>query len=127
MKDKKVLVVDDEKSIREILRKSLEENCYTVLEAENSQEALDIVKNTLVKVVILDIHLPDINGADLCRQMRDDKPGTIFIAITGYSSVYDLIKCREAGFDDYFVKPPELGIILKVLDESFEKLDRWKS
>jgi CheY-like chemotaxis protein len=126
MMDKKILVVDDEKAIRAMLKKAFGKAGYTVHCAESAEECLDVLKQENVQVMFLDLKLPGMNGVDLCKQIRRDKPIAVIHAMTGYSSLFELADCREAGFDDYFTKPFELKVVLKGAEDAFEKLDRWK-
>jgi len=67
-----------------------------------------------------------MNGIELCRQIKKDKPVSIIYAITGWTGLFEVEECREAGFDDYFTKPFQLDVLFKAVDDAFEKLDRWK-
>jgi len=124
--DRKILVVDDEEPIRNMLERAFIKNGYTVQSAESAEQALEILKQENIQVMFLDLKLPGMNGVDLCRQIRKDKPIALIYAITGYSSFFELADCREAGFDDYFTKPFELKVVLKAAEDAFEKIDRWK-
>ncbi len=124
--DQRVLVVDDEKEIRELLVMALEDAGCTTLQAETGEEALEILKEDNIQVQILDLQLPGINGIELCRQVREDYPIAILIAITGYASVFQIVEAREAGFDDYFVKPFQVSSVVKAVKDGFERLARWR-
>lgn len=126
MGKKEILVVDDEEVIRDLLNIHFTEESYCVNTAANAKEALEILGNKGIQVIFLDIHLPDMNGLDLCRQIRNEMPAACIFAITGYSSIFDLLKCRGAGFDDYFPKPFEVASLDKAVNDAFEKLDRWR-
>jgi CheY-like chemotaxis protein len=77
--------------------------------------------------MFLDLNLPNMNGIELCRQIKHDKPMAIVYALTGYASMFELADCREAGFDDYFTKPANMSALLKAAEDGFEKIKRWKS
>ena len=124
--DRKILVVDDQEPIRNMLEMAFIKNGYTVQSAESAEQALEILKQENIQVMFLDLKLPGMNGIDLCRQIRKDKPIALIYAITGYSSLFELADCQEAGFDDYFTKPFELKVVLKEAEDAFEKIDRWK-
>ena len=70
--------------------------------------------------------LPGMDGIELIKRIKYLRPSGIFFAITGHSSVYDLLKCREAGFDDYFPKPFKLQHIVQATKDAFEKIERWQ-
>ena len=67
-----------------------------------------------------------MNGVELCQQLRKNRPMDIIYAVTGYSALFELADCREAGFDDYFQKPVVMKTLLKAAQDAFEKIDRWK-
>lgn len=121
-----VLVVDDEKPIRQLLERALGQAGYAVRCAASAEEALEILAGESIPVLLLDLQLPKMDGLELCRQIRKDKPVDCIYALTGYASVYDLVQCREAGFDDYFTKPFDLAVLVKTVGDAFDRLDRWK-
>lgn len=122
----KILVVDDEPSVRELFQETFSEAGYDVLPAEGGEQALEILKNKTVDVIFLDLKLFGMNGIELCRQIRKDRPLSLIYAMTGWSALFEIEECREAGFDDYFVKPIALEVLLKAVGDAFEKLNRWK-
>jgi len=127
MSEKKILVVDDEKQNLMLFRDLFSNGGYTVWSAESGEEAIEILKKENIQVMFLDLNLPGMSGAELCRQIRQDNPIACIHAVTGYASDYELVNCRRAGFDDYFIKPVGLKLLLNAARDSFEKLERWKS
>ncbi len=123
----KILVVDDEQPIRNSLEKAFAGAGHSVVCAGSAEEALDVVQEERPQVMFLDLKLPGEDGVELCRRIRKDNPVAVVYALTGYTSVFDLVDCRTAGFDDYFVKPVELQTLMRAVTDAFEKLDRWKS
>ena len=126
MSEKKILVVDDEQMIRDVIAEAFGRAGYLVQTAESGEEALEIMRKTPYWVLFLDLNLPGMNGVDLCRQIRKDWPMTIAYAVTGYASLFDLSDCRDAGFEDYFTKPVALSLLLQAAELAFQKLERWK-
>lgn len=126
MDGKKILVVDDEVLILDVLKKAFGSAGYTVLTAESAEDALKILKDETVLVMFLDIRLPGMSGVELCKKIRIEDQIGIIHALTGYSNIVGLLECRAAGFDDFFVKPVKLDILLKAAQDAFEKLERWK-
>jgi CheY-like chemotaxis protein len=122
----KILVVDDEQVIGDILKKAFSKVGYTALCAQSSEEALDILKHENIKVMFLDLHLPGMNGVELCRLIRKNNPIACIFAMTGYVHMFELLECRQAGFDDYFTKPVNLQVLFAAAKEAFQKLERWK-
>jgi CheY-like chemotaxis protein len=123
---RKILVVDDEKSIRDLFASAFSDTGYDVHLAENGEAALDILGGHEIELIFLDLKLFGMNGIELCRQIRKTRPIAIIYAITGWSGLFEIEECREAGFDDYFKKPISLDILFKSVEDAFEKLDRWK-
>lgn len=106
-----ILVVDDDPHIRELLRLYLQKERYQLLEAIDGQEALDILERERVQLAIVDIMMPNINGYELCKQIRRyyDIP---IIMLTAKGEITDKEKAYKAGTDDYVVKPFEPQEIL---------------
>ncbi len=126
MSNRKILVVDDEEAILNLFEQAFSRDGYKVRTAESAEEALELLKGEKIQVMFLDLNMPGMNGIDLCKEIRKDFPMAIIHAVTGYSSLFELADCREAGFDDYFTKPVNLIALQKAAKDAFEKLDRWK-
>jgi CheY-like chemotaxis protein len=125
---KQLLVVDDETSIRELLSEALGRAGYEVVLAASGEEALErLGQEAGLLVMLLDLNLPGLDGLELARRIRRERPMAILYAMTGYSSLFELADCREAGFDDYFTKPLRLEVLVKALGQAFDRLERWKA
>jgi len=124
--DNKILVVDDEEMIRDLLDETLSEVGFSVYTATTGEEALNLLVKENIEVIFLDLMLPGMDGINLCKLLKKNKPTSCIHAITGYKSTFDLVTCLEAGFDDYFPKPFDLAVITKAAKDSFEKIERWK-
>jgi two-component system catabolic regulation response regulator CreB len=99
-----VLIVEDETAIADTIQYALETEGFTPLLAATGQEALDRFADTVVDLIVLDIGLPDINGFDLCKQIRRHSDVPI-IFLTARSEEVDRVVGLEIGGDDYVVKP----------------------
>lgn len=126
MNENRILVVDDEKQIRDMYSQLFARAGYEVTTAESAEEALEIIKKEPYWVLFLDLNLPGMNGVDRCREIRRQYPLAISHAVTGYASLFELSDCREAGFEDYFTKPASLSDLLEAAGHAFKKLARWK-
>ena len=126
MDKRKILVVDDDEHIRNLFEQAFSRGGYKIRSAESAEEALEILKGEKIQVMFLDLNMPGMNGIDLCKEILKDFPMAIIHAVTGYSSLFELADCREAGFDDYFTKPADLKMLLRAAQDAFEKIDRWK-
>ncbi|NMB35520.1 MAG: response regulator transcription factor [Firmicutes bacterium] len=101
----KVLVVEDEASIRKFIGINLNRNDFAVLEAEDGETALEMARNFAPDVVILDVMLPSIDGFEVCMQIRRMMPRVVIIMLTAKGEDMDKIMGLELGADDYMVKP----------------------
>ena len=124
--ERKLMIVDDEVSIRDLFLSAFSDAGYSVHLAENGEQALSILKQQEIELIFLDLKLFGMNGIELCRQIKKDKPVSIIYAITGWTGLVEVEECREAGFDDYFTKPFQLEVLFRAVEDAFEKLDRWK-
>ncbi|NQU06237.1 MAG: response regulator [Calditrichaeota bacterium] len=123
---KNILVVDDEAAIRSLLERAFMKSDYELHAVESAEAALELIRKENYQVFFLDLLLPKMNGLDLCVQIKKVRPTAFVFAMTGYASVFDLVKCREVGFDDYFPKPFEIEDLKTATDEAFGKIDRWR-
>ena len=123
--EKRILVVDDEKPIREMLTDAFGGTGYTVTTASNGRDALDVLGKENIRVAILDLKMPQMNGVELCRRIKDIRPLSCVYAMTAYMSLFGLSECLAAGFDDYFIKPVDLKTLLRATEYAFEKIERW--
>ncbi|MDD5455581.1 MAG: response regulator [Candidatus Margulisbacteria bacterium] len=103
----KILIVDDEKDIIELLKFNLEKNGYNALVAEDGQSALELVDKQKPDLVLLDWMLPKISGLDVCKQIKNN-PSTqqiIVFMVTAKGEEFDKVLALELGADDYICKP----------------------
>jgi two-component system, OmpR family, alkaline phosphatase synthesis response regulator PhoP len=107
MDTKKILIVDDNENIREALSYLLEDEGYKLWIAKDGVEALREVKNIRPDIMILDIMMPELNGYDVCRIIKNDPElkKTYVIMLTGKGLVAEQERGKEAGADEYIVKP----------------------
>ena len=120
----KILVVDDEASIRRILETRLSMIGYTVVTAADGDEALAVYKKELPNLIILDIMLPKLDGYGVCQEIRKDSDIPI-IMLTALGDVADRITGLELGADDYVVKPfspKELEARIKAILRRVDKM-----
>lgn len=105
MTDKKlILIVDDEATIREVVRRYLERDGYRVREATDGYEALDAIKADSPDLIVLDLMLPGIDGLSLTQHLRVDRQ-TPIIMLTAKGEEHDRIRGLDLGADDYITKP----------------------
>ena len=107
----RVLVVDDEPDIRKIVKMTLQKAGYEVLEAENGEKAIEVINSgenrLLLDVVICDIRMPKINGAEAVAYFRSNYPRVPLIVLTGFPDADMATSFLRQGVVDYLVKPVE--------------------
>lgn len=106
-KSKKILVVDDEVDILELLKYNLKKEGYTVKTVTNGIEAVETAKEFLPDLVLLDIMMPHQDGVETCRQLREmpELANTFIIFLTARSEEYSEVAAFDIGADDYITKP----------------------
>lgn len=100
-----ILVVEDDHHIRRFIRINLERNGFQVTEASKGAEALLAFEQHSPEVIVLDVMLPDIDGFECCKQIREQDPNVIILFLTAKGQDLDKIRGLELGADDYIVKP----------------------
>ncbi|MCD6296055.1 MAG: sigma-54-dependent Fis family transcriptional regulator [Deltaproteobacteria bacterium] len=99
-----ILIVDDEKSVLKALRMTLEGN-YRIITAEQGSEAIKLFHEEMPDLVLLDIGLPDTNGLDVLKTMKEKDPDSIVIMVTAIDEIKTIVKAVKLGAYDYLVKP----------------------
>ena len=113
---RRILVVDDKRDAAESMAMLLRLRGHQVLVAHDARQALEIAAVAWPSVILLDIGLPEIDGYEVCRRLRQQgMVDTQIIAMTGYGQERDRQRSKEAGFDAHTVKPVDIGEILKLL------------
>jgi two-component system, OmpR family, alkaline phosphatase synthesis response regulator PhoP len=102
---KKVLVVDDEQSIVTLLTYNLEQAGFTVVTANDGEEAIEKVAIEQPAFIILDLMLPKLDGVEVCKQLRQQKVMTPILMLTAKDDEFDKVLGLELGADDYMTKP----------------------
>lgn len=108
----KILVVDDERAVRESLRRSLRFNGYDVILAEDGEQALGFIRQHHPDLVILDVLMPKMDGFSVCRVLREEGNHTPVLMLTARDDVADRVAGLDAGADDYLPKPFALEELL---------------
>ena len=105
----RILVVDDDRAVRDALRRALTLAGYEVQSAEGGQQALTQVATGVPDAVVLDIGMPDIDGIEVCRRLRRTGNRVPILMLTARDAIEDRIDGLDAGADDYLVKPFDVG------------------
>jgi len=117
----KILVIDDEEDVREVLRLHLESAGYNVLEAEDGEEGLKIIRSednmVNVGLILCDIRMPKVNGAECVDFLKREAPGIPVVMVTGYPDTEMATTFLNKGVKNYLVKPVEKEKLLDVVDD----------
>lgn len=108
----RILVVDDDRAVRESLRRSLSFNGYSVSLAEDGVEALNSIASDRPDAVVLDVMMPKLDGLEVCRQLRSTGDDLPILVLTARDSVSERVAGLDAGADDYLPKPFALEELL---------------
>jgi two-component system response regulator MprA len=108
----RILVVDDDRAVRESLRRSLAFNGYDVAIASDGAQALECVAADPPDALVLDVMMPRVGGLETCRRLRADGDDVPILVLTARDSVADRVAGLDAGADDYLVKPFDLEELL---------------
>jgi len=132
-----ILVVDDEEVIRDLCARALSD--YRILQAENGREALDLLGNESIDLLLVDVMMPLMNGLDLLLKVKERDPDQLVIVMTGYADKEIILRALKADADDFIQKPLSLlqlkSSVEKVLEkrqlrqelQQLKSLDRLKS
>ncbi len=116
-----VLVVDDEDDFREVTTKRLTKRGLKVWDAAGGAKALEVIEETRIDVVLLDVKMPGMDGIETLRHIRSLKPLIEVVLLTGHASVDSGIEGMKLGAFDYLMKPIELEPLLEKLMDAYEK------
>lgn len=120
--DFKILIVDDEKSMRDILKNLLETENYIIDVTSNASEAIHRYNKNKHDLIISDIMMPDIDGIELLKRFKKINKDVKVILITGHASIDNAIQAVKLGAEDFFIKPFENIEILKVVNRIYKNL-----
>ena len=122
----RIIVVDDDESIRKVLATILEEKGYTVDTAENGKQAIEKTEKNFYNLGLFDIRLPDIDGTELLAKVKDTTPRMRKIIVTGYPSLPNAVEALNKGADAYILKPFDMDKILQTIKEQLKNQEEEK-
>ncbi len=115
-----ILIVDDEAMIRRALDKFLGDLGYKTWTAENGREGLEVVKKEAIDLILVDLMMPEMNGVELIRNVREVSPDTVCIIMTAYGTITSAVEGMKAGAYHYLTKPFELDDIASLVATALE-------
>ena len=118
-----ILVIDDEKIMRDALSGTLKSKGYYVSTAESGQQGLTMVREMIYDLVLLDIRLPDVSGVALLKDIKEYLPGSDVVMMTAYGSVEKAVDAMKSGATDYITKPFSFDEIELTIKKIFEHRD----
>lgn len=117
----KVMIIDDESDVRDVLKLHLSENNYQIIEAENGQEGMDLLKSgdnlINVGVILCDIRMPKVNGVECIQYIRQEAPGIPIVVVTGFPDTQLAVNLMNQGVKDYLVKPVDKEKLLSTVEK----------
>lgn len=119
-----ILLVDDENDFRQILAKRLKRRGICVREADRGEKALQILTESPVDVVILDVKMPGIDGIECLRRIKETHDLTEVIMLTGHADIQGGVEGIKSGAFDYLSKPVELEHLIRKIKQAFHKIQR---
>ena len=122
----RILIVDDDESIRKTIEAILKQEKYIVETAANGREAIEKTKAKFYNLALIDIRLPDMEGTKLLASMKDTTPKMVKIIVTGYPTLQNAIEAVNEGADGYILKPMKIDNLLKKIKEHLKKQEKNK-
>jgi DNA-binding NtrC family response regulator len=116
-----ILVVDDDYEIRETLSSVLLSEGYMVETVKNGKEAIKASETAYFDVALIDMELPDMNGIEILRRLKEKQPRMVMIIITGFASLENAVKAVNEGAHGYVLKPFNVGELLKMLRKRLDE------
>ena len=125
----KILVVDDDPDIVEILKYKLKNSGYSVKSAGNGVEAIKKAKKFIPDIILMDVMMPEMSGIEACEEIKniDQLSQAIIIFLSARSEDYTQISAYDAGADDYISKPVKPKILLKKISNIAKKINSEKN
>ncbi|HMK82617.1 MAG TPA: response regulator [Candidatus Bathyarchaeia archaeon] len=117
----RILVIDDEESIRRTASMALKHAGYVVDTAENGKEAIEKSELSFYNLALIDIRLPDMEGTELLTALKETTPRMVKIILTGYPALENAVRGINKGVDGYLIKPVNTDELLRFIKENLEK------
>ena len=119
---RRILFVDDEEILRDTVEEMLMLLGYEVELARDAKEALEIAQKEYFPLIITDLMMPEIDGTQLCKQIREINETSVIYAFSGYLTELDSDQLKDVGFDGHLCKPVKFDVLKHAVEGAFEKI-----
>jgi CheY-like chemotaxis protein len=119
---RRILVVDDEEILRDTIEEMLIILGYDVELAKDAKEALEIAKKEYFPLIITDLMMPEIDGTQLCKQIREINETAVIYAFSGFLTEVDSDQLKDIGLDGHLCKPVKMEVLKHAIEGAFEKI-----
>jgi len=126
MPEARILVVDDEESIRKTISLALQRAGYRVDTADSGKQAIEKSHENFYNLALIDVRLPDMEGTELLTRLKDTTPRMIKIILTGFPALQNAVSAINKGVDGYLIKPVDTDELLKAIKQHLEKQKQEK-
>ncbi len=120
---KKILFIDNEEDQRNLMHSLLTRFGYRIDVAEDTETALNLAMEEDYHLILIDLIMPDMDGTDLCEQIKRLRPGAVIYSVSGHASLYDSKRLESAGFNGHFAKPIRINDFIGEIETIFEGAD----
>ena len=119
---RRILLVDDEEILRDTIEEMLVVLGYDVELAKDAKEALEIAQKEYFPLIITDLMMPEIDGTQLCKQIREINETAVIYAFSGFLTEVDSDQLKSVGFDGHLCKPVKIEVLKHAIEGAFEKI-----
>jgi len=119
---RRILFVDDEDLLRDTIKDMLMMLGYDVEIARNAEEALEIARKEYFSLIITDLMMPEMDGTQLCKQIREINETAVIYAFSGFLTEVDSDQLKDVGFDGHLCKPVKIEVLKHAIEGAFEKI-----
>ena len=119
---RRILFVDDEETLRDTIEEMIMILGYDVELAKDAKEALEIAQKEYFPLIITDLMMPEIDGTQLCKQIREINETAVIYAISGFLTEVDSDQLKSVGFDGHLCKPVKIDVLKHAIEGAFEKI-----
>jgi DNA-binding response OmpR family regulator len=123
---KKILIIDDEKQVRDVLDIALSEEGYESLQAQSGEQGIDLFKTSEPDIVITDVMMPGIDGLEVTKRMREQRDDIDVVVMSGFGTEELVVNALRAGASNYIKKPIVFDELFKILDDIIFKRENRK-